>query len=240
MATLANVDTAPCTGLAPDAIPETQKPGNAGSLQKRGVREECLAAIYRRYPEDLDKQWFVLRATYNREVQAYRYFKRHKIAAYLPVHPVWTVENGRRIKRVEPLLSCLVFVYDEPANVKRYISETPALHYLRYYYDKFSQTSAGTDSPLTVPYAEMIDFIAVTSVKNPYTRIVDKNRCRFRSGDMVRVVRGDFEGVVGRVARIDRHSCVVVEVKGLCLVATAYIPRRDLEQLPGGVAENME
>lgn len=240
MATLANVETAPCTGLAPDAIPEARKPRKAVGLQKRGVREECLAAIRRRYPEDDDKQWHVLRATYNRERQAYRYFRRHKVAAYLPMHTVWRMEGGRRMKQAEPLLPCLVFVYDEPANVRRMVSETPSLQYLRYYYNKFSRTSAGTDSPLTVPYAEMMDFIVITSVKNPYTRIVDKSRCRFKSGDMVRVARGDFEGVVGRVARIDRHSCVVVEVKGLCLVATAYIPRRDLEELPGSAADGRE
>lgn len=42
---------------------------------------------------------------------------------------------------------------------------------------------------------------------------------------MVRIVDGDFAGVVGRVARIAGQQRVAVEINGLCIVATAYIPK---------------
>lgn len=41
---------------------------------------------------------------------------------------------------------------------------------------------------------------------------------------MVKVIDGEFKGVTGRVARIAGQQRVVVEISGLCLVATAYIP----------------
>ena len=41
---------------------------------------------------------------------------------------------------------------------------------------------------------------------------------------MVKVIGGEFEGVIGKVARIAGQQRVVVEISGLCLVATAYIP----------------
>ena len=41
---------------------------------------------------------------------------------------------------------------------------------------------------------------------------------------MVKVIGGEFKGVTGRVARIAGQQRVVVEISGLCLVATAYIP----------------
>ena len=40
----------------------------------------------------------------------------------------------------------------------------------------------------------------------------------------MRVVAGDFKGVEGRVARVASEQRVVVEIEGLCLIATAYIP----------------
>lgn len=46
---------------------------------------------------------------------------------------------------------------------------------------------------------------------------------------MVKVIDGEFKGVTGRVARIAGQQRVVVEISGLCLVATAYIPNGFLE-----------
>ena len=46
----------------------------------------------------------------------------------------------------------------------------------------------------------------------------------YKSGDIVKVIDGEFKGVTGRVARIAGQQRVVVEISGLCLVATAYIP----------------
>ena len=40
---------------------------------------------------------------------------------------------------------------------------------------------------------------------------------------------GDFKGVVGKVARIAGQQRIVVEISGLCLVATAYIPTDFIE-----------
>ena len=45
----------------------------------------------------------------------------------------------------------------------------------------------------------------------------------------VRVIAGDFKGVVGKVARIAGQQRIVVEISGLCLVATAYIPTDFIE-----------
>lgn len=47
---------------------------------------------------------------------------------------------------------------------------------------------------------------------------------------MVRVMDGEFAGVEGRVARVSGQQRVVVEVEGVCLIATAYIPSAVLEK----------
>jgi hypothetical protein len=45
----------------------------------------------------------------------------------------------------------------------------------------------------------------------------------------LRIIEGQFKGVMGRVARISGQQRVVVEVKDVCLVSTAYIPSAFLE-----------
>ena len=48
---------------------------------------------------------------------------------------------------------------------------------------------------------------------------------------MVKVIGGEFEGVIGKIARIAGQQRMVVEVTGLCLVATAYIPSMFIERI---------
>lgn len=62
-------------------------------------------------------------------------------------------------------------------------------------------------------------------------KVVSEDQCHFKSGDLVKVTGGEFKGVVGRVARLGGQQRVVVEVKGVCLVSTAYVPTGLLEKI---------
>lgn len=231
---LSNEDTKTCTGLTPTAIPEVKKPTVAHDLTKRGVREECLVVIQRKFPEEPDKKWFVLRVTYNRAEKAHDYFRRHKIKSYLPMHKVRGRDAQGRKKKPEPLLQGLIFVYEKEEKVRELVKETPKLSYLRYYYNRLAVNPDGTEKKLTLPYAEMINFIVITSIKNPLVKVVNSENCHFKSGDLVKVVRGEFKDVVGRVARVGSQTCVVAELRNVCLVATAYIPKEDLAEYHEG------
>ena len=70
----------------------------------------------------------------------------------------------------------------------------------------------------------MINFINATSTDSHHVRLVTPKQCHYKSGDVVRVIAGDFTGVVGKVARVAGQQRVVVEINGLCMLATAYIP----------------
>lgn len=82
---------------------------------------------------------------------------------------------------------------------------------------------------LTIPSDAMTSFIKATSTESEHVRIVSPEQCKFKSGDTVKVIAGEFEGVTGKVARIAGQQRVVVEIAGLCMVATAYIPNGFLE-----------
>ena len=77
----------------------------------------------------------------------------------------------------------------------------------------------------------MMNFIRLTSIDDEHIKMVVREHCHYKSGDMVRVIDGKFKGIIGRVARVGGQQTVVVEVEGLCLVATAYIPSAFIEML---------
>ncbi|MBO7049003.1 MAG: UpxY family transcription antiterminator [Bacteroidaceae bacterium] len=183
-----------------------------------------------RYAYDSSKQWFVFRATYGRESKALSFLETKGIEAYLPQR--WTVRQvGNSTKRVkEPLLPNLLFAYCSLEQAEVLIKHTPELQYLNYYYNHLQCEPDGKNPPLTVKYEQMMNFIAVTSAPNEHIRLIDASRCHFKSGDKVRVVNGSFTGVEGKVARISGQQRVVVEIDGLCAVATAYIPTAFLEK----------
>lgn len=102
--------------------------------------------------------------------------------------------------------------------------------FIKYYLDKTLPPEAnGKNPPLIIPYNAMINFIKATSTDSEHVRIVTAEQCHYKSGDKVRVIAGDFKGVVGKVARIAGQQRIVVEISGLCLVATAYIPTDFIE-----------
>lgn len=206
----------PHAGFASDVSPKAQ---------------DSLAGVSVRYAPNPRKRWYVLRATYNRALKAYGILIEKGIEAYLPVHYVQKDFNGKRKRLAEPLLPNLLFVYSTAEEVETCVKRTSELSFLSYYYNHFQVDSVGKNQPLTVDYDEMMNFIRVTSVDNEHIRIVGSEQCRFKGGDMVRVIEGGFAGVEGRVVRMSGQQCVVVELKGICLVATAYIPTRFLMRI---------
>ena len=76
-----------------------------------------------------------------------------------------------------------------------------------------------------------MNFIRATSVDNEHIQLVSPEQCRYKSGDLVRVVEGDFRGIVGKVARVRGQQCVVIEIEGLCMVATAYVPTAFIQNI---------
>lgn len=177
-----------------------------------------------KYAQNPNKQWFVLRATYNRESKAYDFITKDETEAYLPTHYVHKIINGKRKRVIEPLLPQLIFVYSTKDKVETYVKNTPELSFLNYYYNHFKTENDGNNPPLTISHHEMMNFINVTSVEDDHIMLVEPQHCHYKSGDKVQIVKGKFAGIKGRIARISGQQRIVVEIEGLCLIATAYIP----------------
>ena len=206
----------PHVGLTSNVLPEAQR-------SQTGVSSD--------YVQKADHEWFVLRVTYNRTQKAHGIISTSDIQSYMPMHYVIKKEIGKKKRILQPLLPNLFFVYTtrEAANaIIKKKGEEPSI--LKFYLDKTKPLEEnGKHPPLTIPFAAMINFIKATSTDSEHVRIVAPEQCHYKSGDIVKVIDGEFEGVIGKVARIAGQQRVVVEITGLCLVATAYIPSAFLE-----------
>ena len=206
----------PYVGLTSNVLPEAQR-------SHTGVSSD--------YVQKANHEWFVLRVTYNRTQKAYGIISTSDVQSYMPMHYVIKKEIGKKKRILQPLLPNLLFVYTtrEVVNsiIKKKGDETSIL---KFYLDKTKPLEEnGKHPPLTIPFTAMINFIKATSTSNEHVRIVSSEQCHYKSGDIVKVIDGEFKGVTGKVARIAGQQRVVVEISGLCLVATAYIPNGFLE-----------
>ena len=220
MSTLSNVETRrgeaipPRVRLTPDDIPE------AKSTQK---------GVSVRYVPALNKNWYVFRASYGREDKAMEYIVEDGTYAYIPKRYVKQPTTGQTKRALENLIPNLLFVYTTKEKAEEYIKNTPALSYLTYYYNHFELDDDLKNPPLTVSSKEMENFIIATCNKSEHLKFVDESQCHFKSGEIVKIIDGDFKGVEGRVARVSGQQRVIVTLANVGLVSTAYIPTAFIE-----------
>ena len=200
----------PHVGLTSNVLPKAQR-------SQTGVSSD--------YVQKANHEWFVLRVTYNRTQKACDIISTANVQSYMPMHYVIKKEIGKK-RILQPLLPNLFFVYATRETVNSIIKKKgEETSVLKFYLDKTKPLEDnGKHPPLTIPFTSMTNFIKATSTDSEHVRIVSAEQCHYKSGDMVKVIDGEFKGVTGRVARIAGQQRVVVEISGLCLVATAYIP----------------
>lgn len=202
-------------GLTSNVLPEAQR-------SQTGVSSD--------YVQKANHEWFVLRVTYNRTQKACDIISTANVQSYMPMHYVIKKEIGKK-RILQPLLPNLFFVYATRETVNSIIKKKgEETSVLKFYLDKTKPLEDnGKHPPLTIPFTSMTNFIKATSTDSEHVRIVSAEQCHYKSGDIVKVIEGEFKGVTGRVARIAGQQRIVVEISGLCLVATAYIPTEFIE-----------
>lgn len=204
-------------GFAPAAIPQTKN-------SKTGVSVE--------YTPDPDKRWYVLRASYNRELMAADMLIDAGIYAYVVKRYTWVEVDKRRKRILEILLPNMLFAYLTPyeaeclvRNDEAHPSPIPSLStVLSFYYDHFHENEYGKNPPATVPEHEMRNFILATCSANENLLLLKGNDYRFKGGEEVLVIEGEFKGVRGRVIRAKGQQRILVQLSDFATLATAYIP----------------
>ena len=73
-----------------------------------------------------------------------------------------------------------------------FIKNTHELSFLNYYYDHFQIEKDGKNSPFTISYREMMNFIHVANVNDDHIMVVEPQHCHFKDGGRVKIVKGKF------------------------------------------------
>lgn len=205
------------------------------------------------YAQSPASDWYVLRASYGREVKARDLLIEMGVYAHVAQRYDMKEVRGKRKKVLVSLLPNLVFAYIPKADAffyvkgptESYISEykkrkaeermpeerlTKVIELsslVSFYYNHFEtdENNARKNPPLTIAEQEMISFIRATSTKSTHLKSVDLDKCRFLDDQMVEVVMGDYVGVKGRIARVAGQQCIVVSLaNGKWNISTEYIP----------------
>lgn len=177
------------------------------------------------------KKWFVFRASYGREDIASDFLIADGTYVYIPkCYKIYRIA-GKNKKVLKSILPNLLFVYSTQKQANEYIKQTPSLSFLSYYYDHTSSDKRGNNSPLTIPIRDMENFVMATCSKSEHIRLLSQSIQSYKKGDMVKVTDGAFAGVTGYVRHIMGQQRVVIEITGICTIATAYIPSAFLEKI---------
>ena len=199
-----------CFGLTATAIPEANSSQTGVSV--RNAQSET-------------EQWYVLRVSYGRAEKANEILKAKGIETHLPLHTVYKEVDGKRKKQRVPMLPNFLFVHTSLSIIGLLLKSSPDFRFISFYYDHFNMKSDGKNPPLVVPANSMENFIKLTSIDDEHILLIDEINGTYKQGDFVRIIEGPFKGIEGRVTKITGQKRVIVELPGLCSVATAYIPK---------------
>lgn len=224
----------PCIGLTPDAIPEVQKPFLAENSQTGVSTRNALPgkAFSREKEQTRDScHWYALRTTYGREKKASDYLNGKGVLVFCPTLSVVKIVNKKRQTFEESRIPNIFFAYGTEEEIKSFVYDNVNLPYLRFYYRHFHEGIKIQKEPLIVPDNQIESLRIICAVEAQDVLLVPDNVKKFKTGQRVRIIKGDFKGVVGQVARFCGQQRVAIVIDGAFTIATAYIPNAFLSPL---------
>ena len=174
-----------------------------------------------------DKHWFAMRVFRNKVVECKDLLERlDAIEIYAPTEVVKIHRPGKPMRTKEvPVVPSLLFFRSTIMQTSM-VEET--LGNLANLYTRKRENEV---IPFAISDKEMAMFIMVSSSdQEGLEYFMDDELDKYKKGERVRVIDGRFKGLEGEIKRIKHNHRLVVTVKGICAVATSYIPRCFLEK----------
>lgn len=184
------------------------------------------------FSSNAQEHWYALRTTYGREKKAYDYITEHGGKAFLPIITIEKTVRGKKKLLEVSRLPNIFFAFGTEEDIKCFVYDNVNLPFLRFYYDKTRSGAQGVKTPLVVPDRQMRALQLICGCPMDCdTVILPVAVPKFKTGERVRVVEGQFKGVEGIVARFKGQQRVGIVIEQLLTVATAYIPSAFLERI---------
>ena len=185
-----------------------------------GRSETTSAGVLKSCPEPA---WFVLRATYSRELKIQEMLREKGVRTFVPMMWRKRTVDGHEDKRLLPAVSGLVFACATRESLDSFIRSFGESRPVNYYWDR---TAA---RPLTIPDKAMEDFISVASAMDEDIIYLTEVSDKLREGQTVKVKDGPFKGVEGKIVRIRKSRRILVELPGMLAVASTYVSPNEIE-----------
>ena len=186
-----------------------------------------------------EAHWFPIRATYHRAQKVYDRLvalNHGRYELYLPQLYVFDGNSGKSGTkepqfRTEPLDKGLLFMRS-PLGVFRELVQNPLLvPGMTPYYNHFDTNEFGRNEYLTVPDRQMESFRIIVESRNQDILVSQTEVPQFIDGDRVLVTDGPFAGVEGVVMKYKHQKRVFVQIQGVGIYATAYVPSAWLKKI---------
>jgi transcription antitermination factor NusG len=169
-------------------------------------------------------RWYALKVFYNKVLAVRSQLEADGIETYVAMHPVERVVRGKIVMEDKPLINSLLFLRCSAERLKLY---KKAHNGELLYYQDFA-----TGEPAPVDEREMRSFIILTSVdRGTRVQYLGDSVPDFRRGERVRVTGGLYEGAEGYIKKVRSDRKLIVEIKGIAVVAVSYIAPELLEKL---------
>lgn len=151
--------------------------------------------------------------------------------AFYPTITTEKVIKGKK-KLVEvSRLPNILFAYGTEEDIKTFVYDNVNLPYLRFYY-KHTHTGARImKTPLIVPDNQIKSLQIICEKEGSDTLVLQEEVTKFKQGEKVKIIEGDFAGVTGIVARYRGQQRVGLVIDGLLTAVTAYIPSAFLQAI---------
>ncbi len=215
-------DIPPCVGVKFNALPE---------VQKLLSEENSNTGVSTNNAPSATKHWYAMRTTYGREQKAYDFIVSNGGTAFLPLIKQERVIKGKKTIVDVSRIPNIFFVYGTEDEVNTYAFDNVNLPFLRFYYESHHEGIKIVKQPLVVPDRQIKSLQILCQAEAEDIRFVpDEMVQKFKEGDSVIIIKGEFKGIEGKVARWHGQQRVAIIIEGLCVIATAYVPSAYLEK----------
>ena len=220
----------PCRGIDDKPSGETKSALTIPRCEGGRANGSTTLKTIKRKPKEVP-HWYALRVTYGREKRAYDYLVGKHVEAYYPTIKTVKEVDGKRKTVEESRLPNIFFARGTEEEIKSFVYDNINLPYLRFYY-KHTHTGARImKTPLIVPDNQIKSLQIICEKEGSDTLVLQEEVTKFKQGEKVKIIEGDFVGVTGIVARYHGQQRVGLVIDGLLTAVTAYIPTAFLEKI---------
>ncbi|MDO4165356.1 MAG: UpxY family transcription antiterminator [Bacteroides sp.] len=169
--------------------------------------------------------WFALKVFYNKVFEIEDTLKKENIETYIPCEESLS-QRGETKKVVrKPIINSLMFF--RATDIQALEVQQRLLNRVILY----AQKEGFRKVPFHIPDREMNIFMLVSSSGQSGLEYFEGDQERFYLGDRVRVTDGPFKDAEGHICRIRGSRRLIVTIRGVCAIATSYIPQCFLQRI---------